>query len=149
MRRYRFRALVTFDPAAREGRALGSARRTGTLTVHACYVLQPLTCGEYFPAMISRDEELRPPHPGGHAVVTIALADGEAEAFFTPGQRFTIWADGLVDHTIRAEGLVGYGIIRAPESPPLICDDGDGIRGTTTGPAHVGRPAAANAPGRR
>jgi hypothetical protein len=149
VRRYRFRALVTFDPAAREDRAPGAPSRTDALTVHACYLLQPLTCGEYFPAMISRDQEPRPTQPGGHAVVTIALADGEAEAFFAPGQRFRIWADGVVDHTIRAEGLVGYGIIRDPESSPLICDDGDRIRGTTAGPAHVGRPAAASAPSRR
>jgi len=27
-------------------------------------------------------------------MMTIALADGEAEAFFAVGQGFTIWADG-------------------------------------------------------
>jgi hypothetical protein len=121
----------------------------GALTVGACYLLQPLTCGEYFPAMISRYEELQLPQPGGHAVVTIALADGEAEAFFAAGRRFTIWADGVVDHTIRAEGLVGYGVIREPESSLLICGDNGGIRETTAGPARVGRPAAASAAGRR
>ena len=44
-------------------------------------------------------------------MMTIALADGEAEAFFAPGQSFTIWADGTVGRTVRAEGLVGYGVM--------------------------------------
>lgn len=66
-----------------------------------------------------------------------------------PGRRFTIWADGVVDHTIRAEGPVGYGVIRGPESPPLVCDDGDEICATAAGPPGVGRPAAASALARR
>jgi hypothetical protein len=115
------------EPAAREGRALGSPGRTGALAIRGCYLLQPLICGEYFPAMIFLEHELRSPQPRGHAVVTVALADGEA-AFFAPGQRFMIWADGVVDHTIRAEGLVGHGVIGQPESPPSTCDDGGGTR---------------------
>ena len=99
--------------------------------------------------MISRYEELRPLQPSGHALVTVALDEGEAEAFFAPGQRFTIWADGVVDDAIRAEGLVGCGVIGEPDSPPLIWDDGHRIRRTTAGPAHAGHPAPASAPGRR
>ena len=145
MRQYRFRALVTPAPAAGEGPTRSLLRRPRALTAHACCLLQPFCYREYFPAVISQDEEL-PPQPGGHAVVTIALADGEAEALFAPGQGFTIWADGVVSHTIRAEGLVGYGVIRGRESPPLPCGDGHGIRGEAAGPARVHRLAAAGAP---
>ena len=72
-------------------------------------------------------------------MVTIALADGEAEAHFAAGQRFTIWADGVVDRTIRPEGLVGYGVICARESPPLLSDDRGRIRRMTAGPDTVNR----------
>ena len=60
------------------------------------------------------------PHP-----MTISLADGEAEAFFAPRQCFTIWADGTVGRTIRAEGLIGYGVISCQTSPPSagVVDD--------------------------
>lgn len=124
VRRYRFRALVNFDPAAREGRALGSPGRTGALTTHACCLLQPFYYGEYFPAVIARDEGLPPLQAAGHAVVIIALADGEAEAYFSPGTGFTIWADGVAGHTIRAEGLIGYGVISGPEFPHVTADGG-------------------------
>ena len=124
MRRYRFRALVNFDAAGREGGALGSPGRTGALTTHACCLLQPFYYGEYFPAVIARDGEPPPLQAGGHAVVTIALADGEAEAYFSPGQGFTIWADGVAGHTIRAEGLIGYGVISGPESQHVTADGG-------------------------
>lgn len=109
MHQYRFRALVTPNPAARKSPARDLPGRTGALRVHA-RLIQPFYSCDYFPAVISQDEELLR-QPAGHAAVTIALADGEAEAFFAAGQCFTIWADGIVDHTIRAEGLLGYGVI--------------------------------------
>lgn len=68
MRRYRFRALVRFGTAAREGCAPGPATRAGALTIHACCLLQPFFYCEYFPAVIYRDEGLTPLQPGGHAV---------------------------------------------------------------------------------
>jgi hypothetical protein len=36
------------------------------------------------------------------------------QAFFTSGQRFTIWADAVVGDTIRACGVVGDGVIARP-----------------------------------
>jgi hypothetical protein len=147
MRRYRFRALVTFDPAAREGHASGSPGCSRALVVHGCCLLQPSYSYDYFPAVISPDEEELPRFlPGRHAVVTVALADGEAETFFAPGQRFAIWADAVVDDTVRAEGLVGRGFIQGPESRLLTCGNGGGMRGTTAGPARVRRLAAAGMP---
>lgn len=96
MRQFRFRALVTLDPVARDGPARQYASGTHALMVHACCLVQP-SCDKYFPAVISRDEE-QPLQPGEHAVVTIALAGDDAEAFFAPGQRFTLWAGGDVGH---------------------------------------------------
>jgi hypothetical protein len=136
VRQYRFRALVTLDAAMREGPARGLTSRMRSLTAHGCCLLQPFCYRVYLPAVISPDREL-PLQPGGRVVVTIALAGGEAEALFGPGQRFTIWADAVVDRTIRPEGLVGYGVICGRESLPLLCGDGGGIRGRATGLARV------------
>jgi hypothetical protein len=138
VRQYRFRALVTLDAAAPEGGARGLASRMRALTAHDCCLLQPFCYRVYLPAVISPNRE-PPLQPGGRVVVTIALAGGEAEALLAPGQRFTIWADAVVGRTIRPEGLVGYGVICAPEAPPLLCDDSDGIRRKATGLARVHR----------
>ena len=121
MRQYIFRALVTLAPAAREGPAQGLQSRVRALTAYACCLVQPARHHDYFPAVISRDEEL-PLSPARHATMTIALADGEAEAFFASGQCFAIWADGTIGRTIRAEGLVGYGVISGQTSalPPVL-----------------------------
>jgi len=146
VRRYRFRALIKFDPAARDGRASGPPGRSRALAAHACCLLQPLYCREYFPAVISPDEDLPPFQSRTRAEVTIALGDGEADTFFAPGQCFAIWADGVVDDTVRAEGLVGHGIIRGLESQPVTCGDGGGLRGTAAGRAGVRRLAAARGP---
>lgn len=138
MRQYRFRARVTLDAAAPEGVARSLTSRMRALMAHDCCLLQPFCYRVYLPAVISPDRELTL-QPGGHVVVTIALAGGEAEALFPPGQRFTIWADAEVDRTIRPEGLVGYGVICGRETPPLLCDDSDGIRRKATGLARVHR----------
>ena len=116
MRQYRLRALVTLQHVARDGPARDLPGRAHALTAPACYLIQPRYQHDYFPAVIIWDEE-PPPPAGGRAVLTIALADGEAETFFAPGQRFAIWADGAVGRTIRAEGLVGYGVISPRTSP--------------------------------
>ena len=99
--------------------------------------------------MISWDEQL-PPSPAAPAILIIALADGEAEALFALGRCFTVWADGTVGRTVRAEGLVGYGVICARESPPLLSDDSGRIRRKTAAPgrgepAQTGRDAATSA----
>ena len=104
MKQHRFRALITFGPAAREDSARGHLDGT-----RACCLVQP-GYREYFPARISWDKEL-PVQPGMRAVVSVAVADGEAEAFFTPGQRFTIWADALIGQTIRPDRMIGHGVI--------------------------------------
>ena len=83
-------------------------------TTHTCCLIEP-SYRQYFPAVIYRDEEL-PPRPRVHVVVTIALTGGEAEAYFAPGQRFTIWSDAVVGHTVCADGLVGYGVISRPSA---------------------------------
>jgi hypothetical protein len=116
VRQYRFRILVTPAPAAREGTAQRLPSRVRALTAYACCLIQPAYHHEYFPAMISWDEEL-PPSPAAHAMMIIALADGEAAAFFALGQGFTVWADGTVGRTVRAEGLAGYGVISGQISP--------------------------------
>jgi hypothetical protein len=118
VRRYRFTALITFDPAWRPGAAANDVGRT-----RACYLIEPRD-RVYFPAVIASDARTM---PAVRAVVSIALVDGEDVAFFAPGQRFTIWADAIVGHTIRAHGRVGSGVIAGRAAPPRPgADDGAG-----------------------
>lgn len=80
MRQHSFRALVTLNAATREDPARFSQTERAPLPANICCRLQPFHHREYFPAVISCDEELQP-QPVGHAVVTVELTDGEAEAF--------------------------------------------------------------------
>ena len=112
MKQYGFRALITFDPAAREDAAPDHLGGTRT-----CCLIQP-SYHEYFPARISWDKGL-PVRPAVRAVVSVALADGTAETLFAPGQRFTIWADAVIGQTIRADSKLGHGVIASPVSLPL------------------------------
>jgi hypothetical protein len=69
-----------------------------------------------------------PASPGRDAMLTVALADSEAEAFFCPGQCFMIWADGLVGSTVQAIGRAGCGVIARRVPPARAPVDGTGIR---------------------
>lgn len=113
MRQYRFVALVMLDPAARE-----EVARFDPDGPPACCLIEPSYC-TYFPALISLDREM-PSRTRAHALVTMALRDGEARAFFAPGQRFTIWADAVVGHSVQAAGLAGHGVIFQCVSPPVL-----------------------------
>jgi hypothetical protein len=106
VKEYRFRALVTFCSAAGQGAARGYQDGTPTRCI-----VQPAS-ESYLPAVISLGRTY-PPRPAVPSVVTIPLADGEAQAFFAPGQRFIIWADVMVDHTIWGRDLLGHGVITA------------------------------------
>ena len=112
MRQYRFRAVIALDPAAREDAARGHLGGP-----HTCCVVQP-GHGKYFPAVICLEDDELPLRPGVRAVLSAALADGEAKTLFAPGQRFTLWADAIIGHTIVADGLIGHGVISHRVSLP-------------------------------
>lgn len=111
MRQYKFKALVILDHAARQDTAQCALGESWS-----CCVVEPSYCA-YFPALISLEAAM-PLQAKAHALVTIALNDREAGAFFAPGQRFTIWSDAVVDHSIQAVGLAGHGVISQCVSPP-------------------------------
>jgi hypothetical protein len=136
---HRFRALITLDPAVGENAARGHLGRT-----HACCLVQPCH-GTYFPAVISPEEELIT-QPVLHVTLSTALAPGEAEAFFAPGQRFTVWADAVVGHAIHADRLIGQGIIAYPIALPLSMPHGGRVDGKAAGPARRHRPATRRVP---
>jgi hypothetical protein len=133
MMRYTFRALITLNPMVPGDPVPCRPGRTRARSAGGCYLIQPFSCREYLPAMIWLDEGV-PVSPGGHAVLTVALAGTEAEAFFCPGQCFTIWADGLVGSTVQAMGRVGYGVIARRVSPARAPADGNGIPRADLGP---------------
>jgi hypothetical protein len=115
VRQYTFRALVNVAVAAGDA---GTRRHTGdkpACTVPTSGLVQP-GYDQYFPAVISQDKESLP-HSQEHVLVTVALADGEAEMLFAPGHRFTIWADGLIGPTVRPDALIGRGVISRRVSP--------------------------------
>lgn len=127
VQQYRFKALITPAPAAVENAVRGHLGRTRTCClVQSCH-------GTYFPAVISPAGEVtaRAVLP---AVVSTALATGEAEAFFAPGQCFTVWADAVIGHTIQADRLLGHGVVACLLSLPLRAQDGRAER-EAAGPA--------------
>lgn len=102
--------MVAVDPA---GGSAAGASLSGTRT-HC--VIEPYH-RKYFPALIWCEN--RPPPRGSlDILVRIALTGTEADVFFAPGQRFTIWADAIVGKTIGGKGLIGYGVISYQRSPP-------------------------------
>lgn len=111
---YTFGTLVTFNVATHGGAACRYLDGPRT----RCVV--QASRRQYFPGMLWRDMQPRPT-PAVHAQLSVALNDGEAEAFFTPGQRFAIWADAIVGTTICGDGFAGYGVIEPQKSsaPPL------------------------------
>jgi hypothetical protein len=85
---FRFRAVITLDPAA--GPAAGEyASGTRALLIRDARIGDPGT-GQFFQAMMTWDEE-NPLRPGDHAVVTLTIADSDAPACLAAGQHFTLW----------------------------------------------------------
>jgi hypothetical protein len=85
---FRFRAVITLDPAA-EPAAAEYASGTRALLIRDARVGDP-GAGQFFQAMMTWDEE-NPLRPGDHAVVTLTIADSDAPACLASGQRFTLW----------------------------------------------------------
>lgn len=98
MGQFIFRALITLDTAADENPAREYPSGTHHVMVRAPRPGRP---GEekYFEAVITRDD-WQPLHPGDHAVVTITLADDEAEEFLAAGQHFTLWHGSDIGHGV-------------------------------------------------
>ena len=104
MRKYKFEALVVLDTTACE-----DAVQCDLAGTRACCIVEP-SYRVYFPAVISLENGVSP-QAKAHALVTIALYGSEARVLFPPGQRFTIWSDAVVGHSVQAAGLAGYGVI--------------------------------------
>jgi hypothetical protein len=102
----------------------------------------PAGPGDYrcFLAVISRGGEL-PQGRGGDAVVTVALAGGEAETFFLPGQPFTIWADCRAGDALWPGGQAGHGVICGRVSLAPAGAGTEGHQGRTAGPGRWPPPA--------
>jgi hypothetical protein len=141
---YTFSAAITLCPQMRQDIAHHRPDEIRALAARACYLIQPRSRHEYFPAAISLAEGLPVP-PGGQVILTMALSDSEAEAFFAPGEHFTIWADGIVGRTIRAEGRIGYGVISRGTAPRPGLASHDRIYGPPLRGRAMGRRAPARA----
>jgi hypothetical protein len=114
VRQYRFRALITLDPAGPCPGVPGPpVRQYPNRTCVLMIVAMPLHGGtgpsRCFPAKIwwHGDEPL---HPGDHAMVTARVADDQAGLFLGTGQRFTLWSGGEVGHgTVYRIAFTGSG----------------------------------------
>lgn len=61
-----------------------------------------------FPAELCWDDEM-PLHPGDRHVVTVTMTDeDDAEGFFAPGQRFTLWNGAEVGHGTFSRQMFSY-----------------------------------------
>jgi hypothetical protein len=98
VKRFRFRALVTFDAVACGHPARQYPCGTRALMVHT---RRPGEAGGdmFFPATITRDDEM-PIQPGTHTVVTITLTSDKSEASLGAGQHFAIWGGADIGHGI-------------------------------------------------
>jgi hypothetical protein len=95
-RQFKFKAVISLDPAARLPAADHSAE-THSIMVHASRPDQPGS-DRYFPAVIARDDE-QPLSPGDSRVaVTISVPDDEASEFFSPGRPFSLWTGTDIGH---------------------------------------------------
>lgn len=88
MKPFMFRALITLGPAAHDSQGRDYPSGTRAVMVRASSLARPMrwTC---FEALIERDEPYL--QHNDREVVTITVTDDKAEAFFAPGQRFTLW----------------------------------------------------------
>lgn len=95
-RQFRFKAVISLDPAARLPAAQDTAE-THSVMVHASRPDLPGS-DRYFPAVIARDDE-HPLSPGdSRVIVTISVPDDEAAEFFSPGRPFALWTGTDVGH---------------------------------------------------
>jgi hypothetical protein len=102
VRQFRFRALITLDPADSRPGALHPRARQYSCHTRALMILaEPLRAGvgpaRCLPAELWWDSE-QPLHPGDHALVTARVSDDNADAFLEAGQRFALWSGGPVGH---------------------------------------------------
>ena len=101
MRQFRFRALVTLEPADPGSGALHKPPRRYPNHTRALSLAFPLRAGagptRPLPAEIwwDGDEQLR---PGVRALVTARVSDDRADDFLDAGQRFTLWSGSDVGH---------------------------------------------------
>lgn len=131
MHQFRFRALIALD-AAVPGRGVGHyTSPTHALMLRAA-CLRPPAHHRLFRAKICWADH-HALKPGDRAVVTITVADDDAEMFFAAGQRFTIWNGGDI-----GQGTISRQIF-APPDP--------GGRETAPGPGDDPRPPCG--PGQR
>jgi len=101
LRQFRYRAVITLDPARPGPSVLHPPARQYPNHTHALVVLahslNEADRYKYFPAETSWDggEVL---HPGDHAVVTVTVTDDEAAEFLGTGQEITLWSGGEIGH---------------------------------------------------
>lgn len=114
MRQFRFRALITLDPAGLcPGGPGPPVRQYPNRTRALMIVAMPLRGGagpsRCFPAKIWWDGD-EPLHPGDHAIVTARVADDQVGLFLGTGQRFTLWSGGEVGRgTVYRAAFTGSG----------------------------------------
>jgi hypothetical protein len=110
---YRFRAVITLDPAGQRSSPLHPPTQQYPNHTHALAILahHPLHGADrfrYFAAETSWDGG-EPLHPGDHAVVTLTMSDDEATEFFGAGQHFVLWSGGDVGHGIVSRRVFSEG----------------------------------------
>jgi hypothetical protein len=98
---FRFRAVITLDPAKPRPGALHPPAQQFSSHTHALMVLaRPLRyagSARHFTAETCWDSE-GPLRAGDRAWVTVTVTDDEAGGYFEAGQQFILWSGGEVGH---------------------------------------------------
>jgi hypothetical protein len=115
MHQFRFRALIALDAAAHGPGAGHYTSPTHALTLRAASLSTPAHHRLFRAEICWGDHHTL--KPGDRAVVTITVADDDAEMFFAAGQRFTIWNGSEI-----GQGTISRQIFRGagPGSPETI-----------------------------
>jgi hypothetical protein len=99
VKQFKFKALISLDAAKGDVHARQYPSGTHCLMVRCTHLSQPAH-RRYFPVVIYRDDE-QPLRPGDRGtVVTIEVADDDADAFLGPGQHVTLWDGSDVGHGV-------------------------------------------------
>lgn len=93
---FSFRALIALDATGPGCGPWCYSTPTRALKLRAA-PLRPPARHRLFPAEV-RWADQQPLRPGDRVVVTITVADDDAEMFFAAGQRFTLWDGQDIGH---------------------------------------------------
>jgi hypothetical protein len=104
MKRMKFRALLTIDPAVLGAQGTDLFDQSRTMVVRARH--HDTHCGKVFSALVAADEDAPPCASDKHKIITLQLVDEEAVESLEPGDHFDLWLGGTVGHGVISRQVI-------------------------------------------